>query len=125
MKKFYLCEQCGNMFGVITDSGVNPICCGSPMKHLEPNTTDAAGEKHLPVIKREGKQVTVAVGEVPHPMQEAHYITWICLVQGNTTQRAALQPGENPEATFTVADKTAPVEAYENCNLHGLWMSKG
>lgn len=125
MKKFYRCSHCGNLFGVIKDSGVTPICCGEPMVELTPNTTEAAGEKHLPVIERSGNKITVKVGEVAHPMTEEHLITWICLVQGSTTQRVALTPGAKPEVTFQVASADEPVEAYEYCNLHGLWMSKG
>ncbi len=124
-KTFYLCEHCGNLFGVITNSGVNPICCGEPMKKLMPNSTDAAGEKHVPLIKREGKKVTVQIGEVAHPMEQAHYITWICLTQQSKTQRVALRPGESPEAVFSVDHEKEPVTVYEYCNLHGLWVNEG
>ena len=39
---------------------------------LIPNTTDAAGEKHVPVIEVAGNTVTVTVGAVEHPMMEKH-----------------------------------------------------
>jgi superoxide reductase len=124
-KKFYRCNHCGNIFGVINDANVVPICCGEPMEILAANTTDAAQEKHVPVIERDGDKVTVKVGSVPHPMLEEHYIQWILIAQGDVTQRAALSPGGAPEATFTVADANAPVRAYEYCNLHGLWTAEG
>ncbi|MDR1728170.1 MAG: desulfoferrodoxin [Acidobacteriota bacterium] len=124
-KKFYRCNTCGNIFGAIHDSGVTPSCCGQRMELLEANTTDAATEKHVPVITREGTKVTVKVGSVAHPMLAEHFIQWVVLTQGNATERAALKPGDAPEAVFTVSDAAAPVRAYEYCNLHGLWTAEG
>ena len=45
-------------------------CEGGPLEELIPNTTDAAGEKHVPVISVNGQEVTVKVGEVAHPMRQ-------------------------------------------------------
>ena len=33
--KFYICEHCGNLVGMIHDSGVPMMCCGQKMKKLE------------------------------------------------------------------------------------------
>ena len=33
-ERFYVCEHCGNMAGLIHDAGVPMMCCGQPMKHL-------------------------------------------------------------------------------------------
>ncbi len=124
-KTFYFCIHCGNLFGAIVDSGVTPVCCGESMQKLKPNSTDAAGEKHVPLITRNGNRVTVQVGEVAHPMEEKHYITWICLTQNSKTQRVALQPGDAPKAEFIVDHEQDPVTVYEYCNLHGLWTNQG
>ena len=124
-KKFYRCMTCGNMLGVINDSGVTPSCCGQRMEILAANKTDAATEKHVPVITRAGNNVTVKVGSTAHPMTAEHLIQWIILVQGSVTKRAVLSPGAAPEAVFTVADANAPVLAYAYCNLHGLWSAGG
>ena len=43
---------------------------------LTANTVDAAREKHVPLVERSGNDVVVTVGEVIHPMTEAHYIMW-------------------------------------------------
>src|SRR5450756_2459663 len=83
MKKavaFYVCEVCGNMVGLIRDGGGELVCCNEPMKKLEPNTTDASKEKHVPVAVRENGKIVVSVGSVPHPMIDAHYIEWIAIV---------------------------------------------
>jgi superoxide reductase len=123
-KKFYKCNHCGNIFGVINDAKVVPMCCGEPMVTLVANTTDAAQEKHVPVIERDGLKVTVKVGSVPHPMTPEHYIQWIMVTQGDFTERVILSPDGVPEASFTLADASAPVKAYEYCNLHGLWSAE-
>jgi len=124
-KKFYKCNHCGNIFSVLNDANVVPSCCGEPMAILVANTTDAAQEKHVPVIERDGTKVTVKVGAVAHPMVDEHFIQWVLITQGNVTERAELKSGDAPEATFTVADASAPIKAYEYCNLHGLWSAEG
>jgi superoxide reductase len=118
--KFYICKHCGNLVGVIHDGGVNPVCCGEKMTLLVPNTTDAAHEKHVPVIHQDGNTVTVTVGSVEHPMTDAHLIQWIYLCSDNGGQRKELNPGEHPSATFALTDGK-PLSVYAYCNLHGLW----
>ena len=58
-RKFLKCDHCGNMVGIIEDSGVEMVCCGQPMTALVANTTDAAQEKHVPVATREGGRLNV------------------------------------------------------------------
>ena len=77
--KFYICEHCGNLITFVHSAGVPVMCCGQKMTELVPGTTDAAVEKHVPVVKTEGSQVTVTVGEVEHPMLPEHFIEWIAL----------------------------------------------
>lgn len=74
MVKVYKCAHCGNIVKMIEDKGVTPVCCGEPMQLLDPNTTDAATEKHVPVVNVEGNKVIVNVGSVEHPMTEEHHI---------------------------------------------------
>lgn len=118
---FYKCAHCGNIIAHINDSGVRCHCCGEEMKPLLPNTTDAAGEKHVPVISIDGNTVTVTVGSMEHPMLEVHYINWIILETEQGRQRKMLKPGEKPAAVFALAEGDKVVAAYEYCNLHGLW----
>ena len=120
----YRCEHCGNIIAHINDSGIRCVCCGEEMKPLVPNTTDAAGEKHVPVIQVDGKTVTVTVGSVEHPMLDAHYIQWIMLETKEGRQRKVLKPGDKPVTTFALTDTDAVVAAYEYCNLHGLWKAE-
>ncbi|WP_031549033.1 desulfoferrodoxin family protein [Oribacterium sp. FC2011] len=88
-------------------------------EELVTNTTDAAQEKHVPVVKVDGDTVSVCVGSVEHPMLEAHFIGWILLETEAGFQIHYLKPGMKPEAKFKVTEKV--VAAYEYCNLHGLW----
>lgn len=123
MSRFFICNHCKNLVGMIHSSGVPIICCGEPMTELVPNTTEAATEKHLPVVSVNGNQVSVAVGSVSHPMLPEHHIEWIYLETENGGQRKTLDPTGDPTAVFSLnGDK--PVAVYAYCNLHGLWMTK-
>ena len=119
--KFFVCTHCGNLAGMVYSSGVPMICCGEPMKELVPNTVDAAGEKHKPVVSVEGSTVTVAVGSVAHPMTDAHLIQWVALQTEQGVQRKELAANAEPKVVFALAEGDKPVAAYAYCNLHGLW----
>lgn len=120
--RFFECQHSGTAVELLFEGEGQLTCCGEPMKELVAGTTDAAKEKHVPAVTREGNVVKVQVGTVKHPMAEDHYIPFIAVVQGNKVQRVNLKPGEEPVATFTVDD--GPVEVYEYCNKHGLWMTE-
>lgn len=116
--KLYVCRHCGNVIWKVVDKGVPVTCCGEKMEELVPGTTDAAREKHVPDIKREGDTVKITVGSVVHPMLEEHYISMIAAVSGDTATVRFPKPGDEP--TLTVESRE-PVTAYEICNLHGFW----
>ena len=92
----------------------------SGLELLQAGVSDGAAEKHVPFVSREGNKVTVRVGEVAHPMLEEHFIEFIALVTEDDAQFAYLKPGQEPVATFTLKEGVS-AEAYEYCNLHGLW----
>ncbi|MEE0741296.1 MAG: desulfoferrodoxin [Emergencia sp.] len=121
MVKLYKCAHCGNIVEMVEDKGVNVVCCGEPMQLLNPNTTDAATEKHVPVVEADGNKIKVKVGSVEHPMTEEHHIAFIILETDKGVQRKALDPVGKPEAEFVLADGEKAVAAYEYCNLHGFW----
>ena len=89
------------------------------MEELIPNTVDASSEKHVPVVTIHDQEVTVMVGEVPHPMEEAHHIAWIYVETKNGGMYQYLEVGKEPKAIFYTQDEVVAV--YEYCNLHGLW----
>ena len=122
--KIIKCEICGKMAAVIKDSACPTMCCGRAMEELVPNTTDAAQEKHVPVISVDGTCVLVEVGSVAHPMTEEHFIEWIILETKHGRQRIELCPGAEPKAYFALVEGDEPVAAYAYCNLHGLWKAE-
>lgn len=123
MSRFYVCKHCGNLVGLIHDAGVSIKCCGENMVELVANTTDAAQEKHVPVVSVSGQSVSVCVGSVEHPMAEDHSIEWVYLETEKGGQRKAFAPGDAPKADFVV-ENDKPVAVYAYCNLHGLWKAE-
>jgi len=117
--QIYKCEVCGNIVEMLHAGAGELVCCGQPMKLFKENTTDAAKEKHVPVIEKTAAGFKVKVGSVAHPMEEKHYIEWIEVIADGQAYRKFLNPGEAPEATFEI--KAEKVIAREYCNLHGLW----
>ena len=123
MKKFYKCEGCDTIVGVVNACDDDNVCFEGKLKELVANTSDGAGEKHVPVVEVEGDKVIVKVGEVEHPMIKQHFIQWIYLETEDGGQMKKLEPGEKPVATFLL-NGGKPVAAYEYCNLHGLWKTE-
>jgi len=119
VKEVYKCEVCGNIVEVLHKGGGQMVCCGKPMTHIVENTVDAAREKHLPIVEKVDGGVLIKVGEVEHPMLEAHYIEWIEVHTENKVYRKYLQPGGKPEAVFKLDEEIKFVREY--CNIHGLW----
>ena len=115
----YKCELCGNIVEGLHEGAGSLVCCGQDMTLFTENTTDAAKEKHVPVVEKVAGGFKVTVGSVAHPMEESHYIEWIEVIAGDRLCRQYLNPGDAPEAFFaTDADS---VKAREYCNMHGLW----
>ena len=122
---FYRCEGCGNFVTFLGEkTACTPKCCGTPMAELQPNSTGAAPEKHIPVVSCEGSMVTVTVAATEHPMTEEHHIQFIVLETTQGFQKKDLQTGGAPRAVFALAEGEKPVAAYEYCNLHGLWKAE-
>lgn len=119
--KVYKCAKCGKIVAMIKDSPCPTMCCGQAMEEIVPGTTDAAIEKHVPVISVDGNIVNVTVGSVAHPMITEHYIEWIVLRTDKGNQRKALNPGDEPKAVFALLDGEKVEAAYAYCNLHSLW----
>jgi superoxide reductase len=103
----------------VVDNKVPVFCCGQKMEELVPNTVDASGEKHLPVVTDLGNGLLkVEVGSVHHPMLPEHHISFIYVETENGGIRIDLK--DEPVAEVYVGS-SKPVAVYEYCNLHGLW----
>ena len=120
--KFYKCRHCGNVIVKFVDSKVPVVCCGEKMEELVPNTVDASGEKHVPVVTRiDDCIIRIDVGSVPHPMLPEHHIAFIYVETENGGIRVDLT--DKPEAQVCTCN-SKPVAVYEYCNLHGLWKTE-
>jgi len=120
---FYRCNRCGLIVAQVKAGHCVPQCCGEQMEKLVAGSVDAAAEKHVPAVTRDGNKLCVKVGEVEHPMLEAHYIEWIALATEDRVCIKYLKPGEAPEASFCLAEGVQGT-VYAYCNLHGLWMAE-
>ena len=120
-RQVYRCNVCGNIVEVLHVGGGELVCCGQPMELLEEKATDAGLEKHVPVIEATDSGIKVKVGDVPHPMEEEHYVEWVEVIAGSGIYRQFLKPGEKPGAEFDI--KPQKVTAREYCSIHGLWKS--
>ncbi len=118
--QIYKCFKCNLTIEVVSQGAGELVCCGETMRLMNPNDTDGAAEKHVPVVSGDAKGILVKVGSVPHPMAEDHYIEWIEVINGPYVNRKHLSPGEAPEAKFYVP-LTDKLIVREYCNKHGLW----
>lgn len=118
----YRCKHCGNIVYMVKKAcACEPMCCGETMTLLKANTTDAAHEKHVPVIEHKDGKLVAKCGSVAHPMIEAHYMEWFVLVTESGVEFKYLKPGDAPEAVFGDAEHGT---VYAYCNLHGLWKTE-
>ncbi len=120
-KQIYKCNVCGNITEVLHTGEGELVCCGQPMELFQEKVTDAGLEKHVPMIETTDSGIKVTVGDVPHPMEEKHYIEWIEVITDGDGCRKFLKPGDKPEAEFKI--KPQKVTAREYCSIHGLWKS--
>ena len=119
-QKFFRCQYCGNLVGLIDDQGIPLVCCGEEMEELVPNSVDASNEKHVPAVTVSGDKISVQVGSVPHPMEEGHYISFVYVESECGGQRKCLKAGAEPSVEFCFTDDK-PIAVFAYCNLHGLW----
>ena len=120
--ELYKCLQCNNIFETLHGGAATPSCCGEAMRLMKEGSTDGAREKHVPVIEKTATGYKVLVGSVAHPMEEKHWIQWIELIADGRSYHKFLNPGDAPEAEFTLQAES--VIAREYCNLHGHWKAE-
>ena len=111
----YKCEKCGK---TIVSSHELKVDWYTP---IEAGTTDAAVEKHVPVIEKKCGEIVVKVGSVMHPATAEHYIEWVLLVSNNGYQLKYVPVGEEATVSFRLGKGEKLEEVYAYCNLHGLW----
>ena len=90
------------------------INCQIP-ETLNPNSVDAAVEKHVPTYEVVNNELVIKVN---HVMEEEHYIEWILAVNDKNEYMIKLKPGEEAVAKIPFLHGTT---IYSYCNKHGLW----
>ena len=113
------CAKCGAMVKVLKDctcsSDCGIKCCGEKMVKLNPNSVDAAAEKHVPTYEIKDGMIYVKVN---HVMEEEHYIEWISVVSDNKECTTYFKPGEEASAHYKYRPGAV---IFSYCNKHGLW----
>lgn len=97
--KFYQDKETKKVI-VVGDDESSLLAGISTLVEIHPNTTEAAKEKHIPVIKQDGNDVTIIVGEVMHPMINEHYIGWVILETKQGNQRKIAPRWRRTNLTF-------------------------
>lgn len=137
--KGLVCGTCG----YIAINGAAPencLVCKSPKEVfseqdvIKTSEDEGPGEKHVPIIKVVKQcgligdgctDVHVKVGEVTHPMEDDHYITFIDFyVDKEFVERVQLTPKCNPAAGAHIKASSGKLTAIELCNKHGYWINE-
>ncbi len=119
--KFYRCAECGAILEAITPQCCDELyCCGHETQLMRANELSDLREKHMPIVTRCDKSLTVSVGGTLHPMSSEHSILWIEVKSKYRTRRVMLKKGDDPVVTFKIPINI-PVKVYSYCNKHGLW----
>ena len=121
--KIYRCEICGNIVEVLHEGPGALVCCGKGMIEMDEKSQDQGLEKHVPIIEVTDDIAKVKVGDIPHPMEEAHYIEFIQLLVDDNVYTKYLKPGDLAEVEFKLPKEYTNISAREYCNIHGLWKS--
>ena len=115
--KVYQCEGCKKTVISKTELKLEG------WKELIAGSTDAAQEKHVPVVTVNRNEVKVEVGSVTHPMTTEHLIEWVAVETEKGYQVQYLSADAAPVCNFVLAEGEKVVGVYAYCNLHGLWQS--
>ncbi|EFW36710.1 desulfoferrodoxin family protein [Treponema phagedenis] len=122
---FFLCNKgIGTFIALDACKDAEVSCCGEKLAAVKIGSVDAAKEKHVPVIEVHGTTVTVKIGSAEHPMTPEHHIAWVCLKTEKGLQFKELPVDGKPEVEFSITADDKVIEAYEFCNLHGVWVGK-
>ena len=115
------CKKCGAVVKVFEDCKCENCgiqCCGEQMVKLEPNSVDAAFEKHVPTYEVKDGKIFVRVN---HVMEEGHYIEWISIVFDGAEKITYFKPGDEPVAHCKYVPGST---IYAYCNKHELWKTE-
>ena len=108
--KLYVCPVCGNVIQACGEAMVS--CCGIVLPPQEAEEADAEHAIQVEIVEDE------FFVSVSHPMEKAHYISFLMAVSDQGTQLVKLYPEGNAEARFKISRVK---KLYWYCNRHGLF----
>ncbi len=137
-QKFYMCESCGNIVGVLNNTGIPMYCCRKEMKELTPNIINSDNSKIykknnvknteksinnnksniFKVEKSEnGNSVSIIVDKT---YLTPDSVCWAYLNTQKGGQRKNLFLNDSSTINFKVVDDEV-ISAYFYCSNHGLF----
>lgn len=120
--RFFVCEDCKSVLELVEGHQEMSVeCCGGKLKEIKANSSDGAGEKHVPEVEIQGNIATVRVGSILHPMTEEHNIGWVAVFTDKGVYRKVLEVGKDPVVQFLLSEGEKISAVYAYCNEHGLW----
>ena len=116
---FYRCTRCESVLCRVFNGRGELSCCGEPLKALRAQKPD---DKHLLLADCSGDDVSVTVGETPHPMEEDHRILFIAL---QTRDRIYFRKtGSLKRAAAKFSGVSGEFKIYAYCSNDGLFCDK-
>lgn len=139
MPDIYICGVCGHIeFGTIPQNC--PVCHAPKEKFSQNNSIfdDTLAKyadvvaKHVPIIMVEAKpnlipdvptkEISVRIGKIMHPVEEAHHIRFIDVYLDNKfVSRFPLTLKVYPAVSIYLKEMGSAVRIVELCTLHGYW----
>ena len=116
--KIFKCRHCNNIIELFDGDNKDIKCCNDLMNEEVPNSSEGDVLKHKPACVVDGGIIRVSVGEISHPMEEDHFITFIAMIKDGKRCLIDLKPGDEPVVTFPYREGSV---IYVYCNKHGLW----
>ena len=116
--KFYTCPICGNVIFSMGNALIS--CCGIqlPPLEVENQPENEIAEEHKINVENVEDELFVTLN---HPMEKAHYISWIAVVRFDSVEIIKLYPEQNAECRIKFGRM---IKIYVYCNKHGLYEIK-
>ena len=123
-QKFYMCKDCGNIIGVINNTGIPMYCCRQEMEELTPqiinsknsNQNEKSNSTH-PLKNTHGKSISVIVDK---SYLTPNSICWAYINTKKGGQRKNILKDDSPVVNFKIVDDEI-ISAYLYCSEHGLF----
>ncbi len=96
----YICKNCKKIIEVVQEGNGILSCCNHVMEKLFANTTDASKEKHVPSYKIDNSIINISLGEIEHPMNNDHHISFVEIATEKGIQRKELEKNSTPKVSF-------------------------